>query len=198
MIRLVNENPNTRVKSALFGDNSGKIKTFAVMTAENPLAKELSAEENNKLTKSFMKRLKSMGLQYIKIAGSYGAKEHSFMIFNLAFKDAQYLAKEYNQLAFFYGINGEPSEISYYETKDECKTYSKIETKKGAATVNDAEDFFSRHGDFKFVFDMDYFKESVDKIGSNIKDMSEFELSLDETLTIHGRMIHRFSSRRKA
>lgn len=91
----LNENSNTRVKKPLFGDITGKISTFALLTVENPLGKQMSAEENNKRTKMLKSYCKKLGIQYIPITGSFGNIEHSFMLINLAQKDAEFLAKKF-------------------------------------------------------------------------------------------------------
>lgn len=49
----MNENRSTRFKSALFGDITGKIRTFAIMTPENPNGETVDAQLNNKLVKGF-------------------------------------------------------------------------------------------------------------------------------------------------
>ena len=66
---VLKENSSTLVKKAIFGDYSGKIKTFCTMTPENPMKQEVSPEENNKLTKQFKSLLKRMNIKYIKIYG---------------------------------------------------------------------------------------------------------------------------------
>ena len=78
----IQENPNSKVKQALFGDTSGKIRTFAVLSAENPMGMKNSASENNKNTTELKQKLKELGIQYVPIEGKYGNIEHSFMLFN--------------------------------------------------------------------------------------------------------------------
>lgn len=191
-MKIIKENSNTRVKKALFGDVTGKISTFALLTAENPLGKELSAKENNKRTARLKEYCKKLGIQYIPIEGSFGNIEHSFMLINLAQKDAEFLAKKFNQLSFFFGkttnvVNSEDrntaSVISYYQTDDNCKSYSLIEKSDKIDNKKDAEDFFSRHGDFKFSINMDVFNE-------DLKPLTDLR-SIDDSLTIKGRAIFR-------
>ena len=42
-----------KIKKALFGDYTNKIRTFAILTAENPMGIEITPQENNKLSKEF-------------------------------------------------------------------------------------------------------------------------------------------------
>ena len=192
------ENPNSRVKQALFGDSSGKIRTFAVLSAENPMGMKNSATENNKNTAELKSKLKELGVQYVPIEGKYGNIEHSFMLFNIAREDAQYLAEWFEQESFFFGINGSPATLIYYETSEsDPSKYRKVEESKNITNESDADDFFSRHGDFKFKFDLDYFKESVKVIASKIINEDALEKSIQENRTMKSRFIHRLNSRRK-
>lgn len=113
------------------------------------------------------------------------------MLFNLAQKDAEFLAKKFGQLSFFFGKTANvvdtkdrhtASTLMYYATNDDGKTYELVEISDKINNEKDAEDFFSRHGDFKFSIDMDVFKESI-----QLKD----KRSLDETLTLKGRAFYR-------
>ena len=193
----LNENSSTRVKSALFGDVTGKIKTWAIITPENPLGKEATPQENNKRIDNFKYALKKLNLTYTRIEGRYGGNnEHSFMVFNLRLRDAIYLAKTYQQESFFFGKTKSPegdsrntaSEISYYETVDGGKTYSEVETSSDIETVNDAQDFFSRHGDFQFNINMKIFGEGL----PDIVDENSFLESFNESLTSRSSSVKRW------
>ena len=95
----------------------------------------------------------------VVIETKYGNIEHSFMLFNIAREDAQYLAEWFEQESFFFGINGSPATLIYYETSEsDPSKYRKVEESKNITNESDADDFFSRHGDFKFKFDLDYFE----------------------------------------
>ena len=192
------ENPNSRVKQTLFGDTSGKIRTFAVLSAENPMGMKFSAKENNDNTRELKSKLKEMGIQYVPIEGKYGNIEHSFMLFNITREDAQYLAEWFEQESFFFGINTSPATLIYYETSEsDPSKYRKVEENNKISNESDADDFFSRHGDFKFKFDLDYFKESVIELASKIINEDALEKSLQEERTMKSRFIHRLNSRRE-
>lgn len=160
------------------------------MTLENPLGKELGAEENNKRLEDFKNDLRQRGIQYTKITGSYGNKEHIFMLCNVVYEEAETLARKYQQESFFHGTNSIPSEITYYKTADKCRTYHKEETKEEIAALKDADDYFSRHGDFQFTIDMECF-ESMKAINESIIYEDEIDISLEERRTAFSRMMHR-------
>lgn len=121
---------DNKVKKALFGDYTNKIRTFAILTAENPFGVAISPSENNKLTSELKRRIKQLNLQYIDIQGmfrdkdnpteftdvdkkNYGdskymqgkslRKEHSVMIINCSKNDAIGLAALFKQQSLFFG-----------------------------------------------------------------------------------------------
>ena len=107
----IEENSSTRVKSALF-NRGNKIRTFAILTAENPLGERQSPEKNNEDMRSLKKELKTLHLNYIKVLGMYGNKEHSVMIVNLSYDDAENLAGMFLQDSFIFG---DDNGIRYYK-----------------------------------------------------------------------------------
>jgi hypothetical protein len=64
------------------------VRTFAILTWENPQNKKLSAEENNKLNAQLEDYLNEGAWGYVKIKGRYGNLEHPFFIMNLTKSDA--------------------------------------------------------------------------------------------------------------
>lgn len=192
-----NSNRFRRLKKALFGDPTGKIRTFAIVSPENPLGFKNSNEEefkkrfldytNNKklYNEKNLKDLKSEllkdrikktgdtalgygGFDYIPIKGSYESKEHSLMILNLTYEDAQAVARSYGQESFFFAKvskdpNKEPSTIAYYRTFNNCKSYKLVEISRTVTDESQAKDFFSKYG-LKFRINMQEFGDAVTPI----------------------------------
>ena len=129
---LENSNKYRRVKNALFGDKSGKIKSFAILSVENPLGYKYSTDEefqkkfnlwsqnkskyNRDMTttvkKDFLKRqieqtgedtMKYGSFSYVQIKGMYDYHEKSFIVFNISYADAEAIARNYGQESFFFG-----------------------------------------------------------------------------------------------
>ena len=185
----IEENTSTRVKKSLFGDVTKKIKTFAILTAENPMGKELSAADNNKNIEELKRLLKRMSIQYIPIEGHFGNnKEHSFLLVNLSLNDTKKLANTFKQLSFFYGvtkpvaINGDrhtASNITYYETNSINDEYEAKDTSEDIVNAKDFKDYYSRYGDFKFAINMDIFNEDL----LEIVDLDKMEKGLNDEYT---------------
>lgn len=212
-----NSNKYRRLKKGLFGDPSGKIKTFAIISAENPLGIEHSTEQQfidkfkrwttnkskyNKqsvidfedclrvIQKTGQDALNRGSFSYVKIKGSYGAKENTFCIFNIAYEDAKILARDFGQESFFFAkVYSDHSEIAYYETSNCCVSYKLIEITKTVTFEEDAEDFFSKFG-FKYRINMNYFGDNVEPIINN----GDFEESINPNRSFTSRSIYRRKS----
>ncbi|MBO7730926.1 MAG: DUF3293 domain-containing protein [Methanobrevibacter sp.] len=205
-------------KRALWGDPSGKIKTFAIISPENPVGilgaeeekyKEMEAkylsdpksynkDSLNQMKQELVDKAKNIkktgdtglrmgGFNYIPIKGKYGDSEHSLLIFNLPYADAENLARDYGQESFFYGkVSPNGSEISYYKTSNKCNTYKLIETSDVVSDETDANNYFSKFG-VKFRINMAEFGDEV----KPIYRYDEFEESMNEDRTFLSRANHR-------
>ena len=202
-MRFLKENNRyRRLKRALFGDPSGKIRTFAIISPENPVGvfgeeeweKIKQAERanfnqaNRKELEQKLSKVKAIkydgdkamgygGFDYIRIKGKYINNEITYMIFNLTLEDAKAIAKCYGQESFFFANvskdpNKEPSTIAYYKTTNQCKSYKLVEITKTISDETDAEDFFSKYG-IKFRINMSEFGDAV----TPIKNQGMFEES---------------------
>lgn len=104
------------------GKRVGNIKSFGIITAENPEAKELSAAENKKRQEEFAKILKEAHFLYVPVQGHYsGNKENPYLIFNINREALTAYAKRYKQESFIYAevkSDGEVPEFEYWEKSD--------------------------------------------------------------------------------
>ena len=133
--RILNENSNRcrKVKRVLFGDTTGRIRTFAILSFENPLGIKDSTEEEfkakfykytNEKKKYNLDKLQELTSQSLAdrilrtgdTALRYGAFDYaplkcvlesgarSIIIFNLSQKDAECVACCFGQESYFFGI----------------------------------------------------------------------------------------------
>ena len=195
----IDENRSTNVKRALFGDATGKIKTFAILTAENPGRMEYSAEENNKRTDRLKQMFKQANVQYTPIQGFYDRKEHSFICFNVTLGEAKrfcYLnqdapTEEWQESFFFGTVNKDGSEISYYRLNG--KNYDLVETSDRIDNANDFDNYFSRFHNFKFSIWMKVFNEDL----FEVYDYDELERSVEDGGNGIDRIYHRNKAYKK-
>ena len=223
-INIINENSNKyrRLKRALFGDDTGKIKTFCVISVENPLGWKNSSEEefkkkylqwtNNrkqynqksienikstvllhKIKETGDAALKYSGANYVPLKGRYGNSENSFIIFNITLADSKVIARDYGQESFFFGkVN-----------PNENATIGYYETKNACITyelveVNNKIADMTDAEDFfsKFGFKYQFLFKSFGAAVEPVMDNDEFEDSLNENGTFISRASHRRRSRR--
>ena len=197
-IKPIEENKSTRIKRALYGDSTGKIRTFAILSAENPNDTQLSSEENNKRTERLKRIFKQMGIQYIPFQGMYNRKEHSFIAINLSLGDAKrltYLSPDESiedmQESFFFGnVFSDGVEIRYYARPKNSTEFELIETSDRVDNAKDFDNFFSQYHDFKFSIWMKVFNESW----LDIVDDVALDESVSDSITPFGRMVRRRKS----
>lgn len=189
-----NSNRYRRLKRALFGDSTGKIRTFAIISPENPDGKQLTPSENKARLSTFKTGLKMGHFVYVPLKGSYGVRENSFIIFNCTLSDAMILASDYGQQSFFYGNTNEDttSIIRYYKSDNGGQTYKHIDTSDVITYEDEATDFFSKFG-LKFRINMQEFGDDVPKI----EDEGEFLESLNDDRTFLSRAMYRKNSYKK-
>lgn len=179
-----------RMNRTLFGNRDNKIKTFAIISPENPLGwKDTDEEEfkrkynawkndSLKYNKEQMSNIKAEFLakqiertgndtlkygafSYVPLKGSYGNREKSFFIFNIPFVDAKIIARNYGQESFFFGmVKNGEMQVAYYETTDACKSYHRVEISNTITNEKDAQDFFSKYG-VKYRINLNYFGADV-------------------------------------
>ena len=191
-----------RVKNVLFGDTSGKIKTFAIISPENPMGISYSRKENEKRLIQFKDYLRFGSYSYTQIKGRYGNIEHSFIIVNIRLQDAKAYASAFRQESFFFGqVTPNGSIISYYKTpwdKEKAMNernvkitmpYNLIETSDKIINAETENDFYSKFG-VKFRIDMSCFNEKLNYI--NEKDLAE---SLSDEYTFLGARSYRIKMR---
>ena len=211
-----------KVKRSLFGDPTVKIKTFAIVSPENPLGWKNADDEEIKerfrkwqdnphewnelskkrLTTDYLQMrvqktgetcLRIGGFNYVPIKGFYKEHEKSYIIFNISLKDAIEIASSFGQESFFYGeVSSDKSIISYYETSNACKTYELIEKSSTITFEDEADRFFSKFG-FKFRINMRIFGDDV----KEIIDEQSFNESFEECRTFLSRASKRRDAYRK-
>ena len=190
---ILKENPNTRVKSALLGDDE-RIQSFAIGTPENPMDWEIledptkreiqqRAEENNKRRKEFEKELKRMREEYkeiqkdgfVKVGGFYNSPEHSYFIVNPRIDEMKNLFKIFGQESFIFGIRDKQDgtmTYQYWERENIDDDFKKTEESKKIVDESDAKQFFTQLHNFKFNIYFKKFNESIQDLEKQLEEYS--------------------------
>lgn len=227
-VQKLDENSNRyrRLNKALFGDPSGKIKTFAIISPENPLGWEQSTEKEfkdkyakwtgnpQKFNKGQLDEIKSTvllhkikdngnltmqygGFKYVPLKGKFeGNYENSFLIFNIPVADAKAIARGYGQLSFWWG------KVNTTENKPSSIAY--YETNNACITYKlvEVSDTIVSMQDAEDMFSKyGYkFRIALSYFGDNVEEpvnAGEFEESLKDSGTFLSRATHRRRAYRK-
>ena len=155
---------SNKVNKALWGDYYNEIRTFAILSAENPLVMTLGIKSNRERTKLLKKYLKEGNFEavevdeelvseirndlgdnpdyidYKKINGVYSDEpEHSFMVMNISLKSAKAISKLFGQESFFYGKVTQVTDDMKNYSYTSRSTTATIEYWKATRVVKDKE-----------------------------------------------------------
>ncbi len=156
-------NKTTKFKKTLLGVKNN-IWTIAIGTPENPMAEELSEEENSKRRKSFESDVRQMHLFY-KMMGRYNHDENSYLIANPNLKWLKYIfgPKKYNQESFIFGeVDKEDNTIEYVLYGQEDGEFVVWDTCTEYVDRVGAEDNFSKFMYFRFRIPFPTFEKEID------------------------------------
>lgn len=111
--KKIDESKYSSVANTLRGNIRKSIKTIAILTAENPHAKESSSKYNKMANEKLEDVLVTNRFGFRKVKGSYGNLENSYIINNISLDSAIALGKRFEQESIVYGevVGGTEDEI---------------------------------------------------------------------------------------
>ena len=133
------------------GGNPKGVKTFCIMTAENPMGVDLTPKENAELNNELEYQLNLGNFKWFPIKGLYRSKEHSYIIYNISKKDAEGLGEDFNQESIVFAtLDGESVFYEYLE-REEGKPYKTVKSEDKFVDATNDKKFWSQISrDFKF------------------------------------------------
>lgn len=142
---VLKEKKFSSVARVLRGQHS-KIKSYVMITAENPYGEEHGKIENQHYNKKLEQDLKNRKLGFIKIRGKFGGNtEHSYIVMNANANTSRELGKKFGQHSIIYGEKQdvgdkrEPQMVHQYIVGDKV-----TQTRKTFAQLaRDIDDFYS-------------------------------------------------------
>lgn len=163
---------NKSVEGFLTNPDTSSIKTLAIFTAENPDSTPASRQDNKKNNDSLAKLLKMGHYVVIRSEGKFGSVEHSFAVLNISLESAMYYSGQYQQTSFIFSRNDNGTLINeYWAKKDDTMPYDKHtnpyvkkDTESSVLRMDDANDFYTQIGDFKFTIPFSIFNENINRI----------------------------------
>jgi hypothetical protein len=147
---------NQRVFNKLEGADSS-IRTVGIMSAENPMAVGLSAEENEQIMSDFYRQLDEEGLSFLKIKGHYGDNpENSVIIWNISpEKITEYLYR-YKQDSVILGVRQEDRMVWNWIDHKKGEVLHQSDTILYGPEIQQLGNYYSEFNGIKFVIDFDF------------------------------------------
>ena len=140
--KFINESGFNRIKNILQG-KVASVNTVGFMTAENPMAQQLSRKENKALNKELMAFMRERGYGPIRIRGRFGNKERSFMIPNITRDDIVEAGQKFAQESVIFGEKTGDNEFVFQYIEGD-KTIQRRDVALFDDEVQAREDFFSQ------------------------------------------------------
>ena len=109
-MKILKENTQTRIKEIMTGINTG-VKSFCIITSENPMGQKLSNKENIKKVDSLKDYLRLGLFKYLRAKGKYGSNENPFIIININLEEAKNIGNKFNQESFIFAYNKLPFDL---------------------------------------------------------------------------------------
>jgi hypothetical protein len=158
---VFNESGYSRVANIMRG-LVPSVKTFSILTAENPNGIEQDKDNNRIKNQELEKRLRSMNLGFIKVKGQYASEENSFFIPNITKDEALSLGKMFSQESIIYGektTEGEYDTMTIQMIYTDKRFGAISGERKVFINMNNADDYYSKVKGRKFqipFFDEDF------------------------------------------
>lgn len=140
------------IKGRVPNNASKMIKTFAILSAENPMGQAMSPEENEKRRTDLLAYLSTAHYRYFKVKGQYGNKENSLIIYNIPLDDTLKIGDKFGQESVIWchlDYNEETNEgggvhYEYWERDGEDKPLQKKIEKERFINAANFEDMFTQ------------------------------------------------------
>jgi len=145
---------------------SKNIKTCAILTAFNPMVRNLPKEYNDRLNEKLKAYLKTGNFVWFPVKGEYDGKENSFIIYNISLEDTLHIGEKFEQESVIW-IDNRSNDITYqYWEQNGNGIFKKIHERKHYLDMTDADDFFTQISR-KFRFQIPFF-DGKDNLNESI------------------------------
>lgn len=193
--QVISETSRRQKAVTNFLGKNNNVKTFGIITGENPSGIRMNRQENQKRNNMLKSFLASRQYVFYTAKGKYNSIEHPFIIYNVSIEDMKAIGHTFDQESFIYAEveneNGQPKVIFSYYKKDYSENdkvsadghkikpsereYKFIESKETYIRLdsNLTDEFTAIGRNFKFSIPFDVFKESFERINNFINERCE-------------------------
>lgn len=168
-LKRLNESGRRRkAERAVMGDTS-VVKTYAILTAYNPMTRELPKEYNERLNEKLKAYLKTGNFVWFPVKGKYGAIERSFIIYDISLSDALHIGEKYEQESIIW-CNNETGEKQYWEQNGNGE-FRCTHKRNELTDMADNDDFYTQVSR-KTKFQIPFFDGNDEELNEMIKEHS--------------------------
>ena len=148
---LLNETSRRQKAIQTLNMKNKRVKSFALLTSENPMGRELSKRDNKELRDRLENYLSDGNYAWFPVRGQYGSRENSYMIYNISLDDTLEIGYKFNQESVIF-VERDKEEVLYqYWEKDESGEYELAHTREEYLDMVDSDDFYTQISrNFKF------------------------------------------------
>lgn len=182
---------NTRKALGAIDAAEDNVRTFLIITGENPMGEKGTNRGNRTAQKDLARYLRDGGYAWVPLRGKYGNTENPKMVFNIPEDEAMHLAGVFGQESYIYGTkdNGTVHFDLYMRNQD--GGYDMVERQDRYDDMSDADDFYTVIADRKkFSVPYEYFNEAFRRYNSLIAEAKSkspmysvsFQNLLDESM----------------
>jgi hypothetical protein len=151
----LNESGFARIRQMLVGDVDS-VDEIGIITSANPNAQRISEKENDRRMEDLEKDLRGMGYGPVRVSGSYGAPEPSFVVPHISKQELLELGKNYGQHSIIHGRkikdrhNNDVMRFEMIRCEDDGIESTRIVSLSGE-DVQSRDDYFTKVKNRKFV-----------------------------------------------
>lgn len=180
------------------------IKTFCIVTGENPMGEPGSNKLNRTNKNSLTNYLRFGNFPWTTVRGKYGNSENPKMIFNITLSDAKIIALKFIQESFIFGRKMDDKVYFDLYFINENKTDYELKETQDYSIEIDGDDYFTViNNKYKFNIPFKYFNEACDSFNNVINEIkdthpkykNEFERFLNESLLESKTLKSRYTNR---
>lgn len=197
MERLDEISPNKKAQNKtralnILSSKEDNVKTFLIITAENPMGSKGDNRTNRRANNSIVDYLNTGNYAWQPVRGKYGNTENSKIIFNISLDEAIRLGLQFQQESFIFGEKNNDQTLYHLYVINEDKTgYNMVETQDKYEKVIGSDFYTAIDNKNKFSIPFEYFNESCENFNAIINEAKsksekynkEYNHFLNECLT---------------
>lgn len=155
----------------IFSNKEDNVKTFLIITAENPMGNKSDNRTNRRANNSIVDYLNAGNYAWQPVRGKYNNTENSKIIFNISLDEAINIGLQFNQESFIFGEKNDGKTLYHLYVINEDETgYNMVETQDKCEKIIGNNFYTTIDNKNKFNIPFEYFNESCENFNTIINE----------------------------